>query len=289
MAGRTNPVGAALVARAATLKETRGALLRPGFRRFLVPGLIVAAMVVLFVFSLDRLGFTWARFANGLERLAFILGFMLPPETAGRFWVFADALLETLAIAFLGTLLGALLAFPLSLIAARNVMTMRLVQFTARRGLDTIRAIDTLIWALIFVSVVGLGPFAGVLAIAASDMGGFAKLFSEAMEAADRRPQDGVRAAGAGRAGEVTFGLLPQVLPVMISQVLYFFESNTRSATIIGIVGAGGIGLFLADLIRTGEWQQVSMIVVMILVVVSAIDLISARLRFAIIGRTTLP
>jgi phosphonate transport system permease protein len=280
-----NPVGAALAARAATLKDTRRALLHPGLGRFVVPLLIVLAMAAVFLYGLDRLGFTWARFASGLERLAYILRFMLPPITEGRFWVFADAIVETLAIAFLGTMLGAILAFPLSLIAARNVMTMRAVQFLSRRGLDSIRAIDTLIWALIFVSVVGLGPFAGVLAIAASDIGGFAKLFSEAMEASDRKPQDGVRASGANRAGEVTFGLLPQVLPVMISQVLYVFESNTRSATIIGIVGAGGIGLFLSDLIRTGEWQQVSTIILMVLVVVTAIDQVSSRLRFAIIGR----
>lgn len=288
MAAGINPVGAALAARAEGLNDSRRDLLHPGLGRYLVPVLVVIAMTILFVYSLDRLGFTWARFANGVERLGYILQFMLPPITEGRFWVFAHAIAETLAIAMLGTILGAVLAFPLSLIAARNVMTMRIVQFTARRGLDSIRAIDTLIWALIFVSVVGLGPFAGVLAIAASDIGGFAKLFSEAMEASDRKPQEGVRASGASRGGEVTFGLLPQVLPVMISQVLYVFEANTRSATIIGIVGAGGIGLFLSDLIRTGEWQQVSAIILMILVVVTLIDQISARLRFAIIGRTSL-
>ncbi|MFN6978227.1 MAG: phosphonate ABC transporter, permease protein PhnE, partial [Gemmobacter sp.] len=269
---RENPVGAALAARAATLGPERAALLRPGLRRYLAPALIVAAMLLVYLYSLDRLGFTFERFLNGAERLGYILYFMLPPITEGRFWVFASAIGETVAIALIGTALGALLAFPLSLLAARNVMTMRIVQFSSRRGLDAIRGIDTLIWALIFVNVVGLGPFAGVLAIAASDIGGFAKLFSEAMEATDRKPQEGVRAAGSSRAGEVTFGLIPQVLPVMISQILYVFESNTRSATIIGIVGAGGIGLFLSDLIRTGEWQQVSTIILMILVVVSVID-----------------
>ena len=131
----------------------------------------------------------------------------------------------------------------------------------------------------------GLGPFAGVLAIAVSDFGAFGKLFSEAFEGADRRQVEGIRAAGGGRLEEIRFGLVPQVLPVIAGQVLYFIESNVRSATIIGIVGAGGIGLQLAEQIRVLEWQKVSFLILMILVAVAAIDWISNKLRFAIIGR----
>jgi phosphonate transport system permease protein len=137
----------------------------------------------------------------------------------------------------------------------------------------------------LWVSAVGLGPFAGVLAIACSDIGIFGKLFSEAIEACERGPADGVRATGGSRTQVVRWGVLPQVLPVMASQVLYFFESNTRSATIIGIVGAGGIGLHLSEQIRLLEWQQVSFLVLLILLAVMAIDWISTRLRFAIMGR----
>ena len=190
-----------------------------------------------------------------------------------------------LSIAFLGTLGGALLAFPVSLLAARNVVANRIVHLLTRRSLDTIRGVDTLIWALIWVGVVGLGPFAGILAVICSDFGTFGKLFSEAIEAADKNPAEGVRSAGGNHLHGVRFGLLPQVIPILLSQVLYYFESNTRSATIIGIVGAGGIGLQLAEQIRVLEWQKVSFLILLILITVSAIDWISGKLRFAIIGK----
>jgi phosphonate transport system permease protein len=157
-----------------------------------------------------------------------------------------------------------------------------------RRFLDTIRGVDVLIWALIFINVVGLGPFAGILAIAASDFGAFGKLFSEAIENADRKPMEGIVSTGGTKLHALRFGLIPQVFPVIASQVLYYFESNTRSATIIGIVGAGGIGLHLTEQIRVLEWDKVSFLVLMILLTVAAIDWLSTRLRLAIIGRTTL-
>jgi phosphonate transport system permease protein len=214
---------------------------------------------------------------------------MIPPNPGS--WanasLYLHALAETVAIAFLGTLMAAVLAFPLGLLAARNVMMSRVVQFMARRSLDTVRGIDTLVWALIWINVVGLGPFAGVLAIMTPDLGTFGKLYSEAIEAADRKPVEGITAAGGARVHEVRFGLLPQVLPVMLSQVLYYFESNTRSATIIGIVGAGGIGLHLSEQIRTYEWDKVAFLILMILVTVSAIDWLSGRLRHAVIGKSS--
>ena len=118
-----------------------------------------------------------------------------------------------------------------------------------------------------------------------SDLGAYGKLFSEAIEAADRKPVDGVLSAGGSRLHAIRFGMLPQVLPVFASQILYFFESNTRSATIIGIVGAGGIGLQLFEQIRVLEWQQVSFLILMVLITVAAIDWTSQRLRSAIIGQ----
>jgi phosphonate transport system permease protein len=158
--------------------------------------------------------------------------------------------------------------------------------FAVRRVLDVFRGVDVLIWALIFINVVGLGPFAGILAITASDFGSFGKLFSEAIEAAD--PVEGVIARGGTRLHALRFALIPQIFPVIASQVLYYFESNTRSATIIGIVGAGGIGLHLAEQIRILEWNVVAFLVLMILVAVAIIDWVSSRLRFAIIGRAAL-
>jgi len=193
---------------------------------------------------------------------------------------------ETLAIAFLGTLIAALLAAPLSLLAARNTTVSQGLRFVVRRFLDVIRGIDTLIWALVFVGVVGLGPFAGILAMAVSDTGAFGKLFSEAIEATDARERETIVASGGSNWLAVRFGLLPQVFPIIASQILYFFESNTRSATIIGIVGAGGIGLQLSEQIRTYDFDQVAFIVLLILAVVAVIDWISGKLRYAIIGRS---
>lgn len=243
--------------------------------------------VALFLFGLVQLDIPFNRLSDGMVRLGGFLRLMLPPDAGS--WAealkYLHALGETVSIAFLGTLGGALLALPVSLLAARNVVANRIVQFMTRRSLDTIRGVDTLIWALIWVGVVGLGPFAGILAVICSDFGSFGKLFSEAIEAADKNPAEGVRSAGGSHLHGVRFGLLPQVFPILLSQVLYYFESNTRSATIIGIVGAGGIGLQLAEQIRVLEWQKVSFLILLILVTVSAIDWISGKLRFAIIGR----
>ena len=192
---------------------------------------------------------------------------------------------ETLSIAFLGTLTGAALAAPLALFAAQNTSPSRILRLLVRRLLDVIRGVDTLIWALVFVGVVGLGPFAGILAIAVSDTGALGKLFSEAIEATRPRERETVVASGGTALMGVRFGLVPQVLPIIAGQVLYFFESNTRCATIIGIVGAGGIGLQLSEQIRTFDFDQVAFIVLLILAAVAAIDWISGKLRFAIIGR----
>jgi phosphonate transport system permease protein len=248
---------------------------------------VVTALAALLVFAFDRLGFFDGKLLTGMGRVVEIAGLMLPPEP--RDWahlgVFSRALAETVAIALLGTLFAAIISLPIGFLAARNVTTQRIVRFLSRRSLDTIRSVDILVWALIWVNVVGLGPFAGALAIMTADIGTFGKLFSEAIEAADRKPVEGITSAGGGRLLGIRFGIIPEVFPVLASQVLYLFESNTRSASIIGIVGAGGIGLQLAEAIRTLELQETSFIILMILVTVIAIDALSSRLRFAVIGR----
>jgi phosphonate transport system permease protein len=245
--------------------------------------------LALALFSIWWLGISIEQIGPGLAALAKFIALMFPPSTGGHLQLFLRAMGETLAIAFLGTLTAAILAAPLGLLAAKNTTPSLLLRFLIRRLLDTIRGIDTLIWALVFVGVVGLGPFAGILAMAVSDTGAFGKLFSEAVEATEARERETVVASGGNRWMAVRFGLLPQVLPVIASQILYFFESNTRSATIIGIVGAGGIGLQLSEQIRTYDFDQVSFIILLILTAVAAIDWISGKLRFAIIGRTQIP
>ena len=257
---------------------------RPAATRLATPAMIVAAFAV-FIFGLVDLDFSPAKLFAGLNQLGWITLMMIPPDPGASLPAYLSALGETLSIALLGTTIAAVVALPFSLLAARNVIPSGWLRFPVRRAFDSIRGVDTLIWALVWINVVGLGPFAGVLAIAISDFGAFGKLFSEAIETADRKQVEGIRASGGNALHEIRFGLMPQVLPVIAGQVLYFIESNTRSATIIGIVGAGGIGLQLAEQIRVLEWQKVSFLILMILVAVAAIDWISSKLRFAIIGR----
>jgi phosphonate transport system permease protein len=257
---------------------------RPAATRLATPAMIAAAFAV-FVFGLVDLDFSPAKLFAGLSQLGWITLMMIPPDPGSSLPAYLSALGETLSIALLGTTIAAITALPVSLLAARNIIPSGWLRFPVRRFFDSIRGVDTLIWALVWINVVGLGPFAGVLAIALSDFGAFGKLFSEAIEAADKKQVEGIRASGGTALHEIRFGLMPQVLPVIAGQVLYFIESNTRSATIIGIVGAGGIGLQLAEQIRVLEWQKVSFLILMILVAVAAIDWISGKLRFAIIGQ----
>jgi phosphonate transport system permease protein len=257
---------------------------RPLSARLATPAMLIGALGI-FIFGLVDLDFSPARILNGLHQLGWITLMMIPPDPGSSLPLYLTALGETLSIALLGTTIAAVFALPVSLLVARNIVPSNIIRFPIRRFLDSIRGVDTLIWALVWINVVGLGPFAGVLAIAVSDFGAFGKLFSEAIEAADKKQVEGIRASGGNALHEIRFGLMPQVLPVIAGQVLYFIESNTRSATIIGIVGAGGIGLQLAEQIRVLEWQKVSFLILMILVAVAAIDWISGKLRFAIIGR----
>lgn len=250
-----------------------------------MPAVVIGVATILFFAAFPLLEMSPGRFFHGLSELGTIAALMVPPSTGGHFALYFDALLQTLSIALLGTLLAAVFAFPLGFLAARNVVPNWIIHLLARRSLDTVRSIDSLIWALIWVNVVGLGPFAGLLAIATADVGALAKLMSEAIEAADERSVEAVASVGGDRLAQVRFGLLTQVMPVFASQLLYFFESNTRSATIIGIVGAGGIGLHLYEQIRVLEWQQASFLILMVLVTVAIIDFISQRLRAALIGR----
>lgn len=224
------------------------------------------------------------RLWQGSGTLVDVASRMFPPTVGDAFNDYLWALFQTIAMAFLGTIIAAVLAVPLGLMCARNVMPVRIAQFLFRRTSDTLRGIDQVIWALIFVRAVGLGPLAGILAIIISDTGTLAKLFSEAIENADKKQAEGIRACGGNPVQTIRFGIIPQVLPVMLSNVLYIFESNTRSATILGIVGAGGIGFYLADRIRTMLWEEASFIMIMILIAVYVIDWISKLVRRRLIG-----
>lgn len=248
--------------------------------------LVFGFLLLLLIGGLWRMDASPERIFNGLTKLGWLVALMWPPSPGGVLPELLMSLLESLAMAFLGTVLAVVVALPLALLGAGNVIGNVLLRFSVRRLYDGLRGIDTLIWALIFVAAVGMGPFAGILALAVPDIGTLSKLFSEALESADRRQVEAVRAAGANRVLAVRLGLIPQVAPVMLSQILYTLESNARSSTVLGIVGAGGIGLALADRIRINNWDEVAFIVLLILAMVAAIDLVSRRLRLKIIRAT---
>jgi phosphonate transport system permease protein len=238
----------------------------------------------LFLWGLHTLEVTPGRLIEGIGQLGRVFMLMMPPSVTEHVWDYLRAIGETLAMAFLGTLVASLLAVPLALMGARNIMPIGPVRFLVGRSSDVVRGIDSLVWAIFFVSVVGLGPFAGILAIAVNDTGVLTKLYAEAIENTDREQVKGVRATGAGRMQTICFGVLPQVMPVLLGNSLYFLESNVRSATILGVVGAGGIGFFLMDRMMINAWREVALIVILVLVTVACIDALSRLLRRRLIG-----
>lgn len=188
------------------------------------------------------------------------------------------AMVETVQIAIWGTTLAVVIGVPFAILSSSNVCPQWIVQPT-RRLMDTFRAINEIVFALLFVVAVGLGPLAGVLALAVHNIGIIAKLFSEAVEAIDPRPVEGIRATGASRLQEVIFGIIPQVMPLWSSFTLYRFETNVRSATVLGLVGAGGIGQPLYENIRSFAYADTAAIIIIVVLTVMIIDMISAQIR----------
>lgn len=194
-------------------------------------------------------------------------------------------LFETSQMAALATLGGAVVATLLCFPAAANLAPNRAVHFTFRRVLELFRSVPDIVYALILVWTFGVGPLAGILAIALHTVGALGKLFAEVVENADMRPWEAVRAAGGTWAHGVRFAILPQVMPNFLSYVLLRFEINVRGATVIGFVGAGGIGQELYTVISFNYYQEIGAIIVLIILAVSVIDLTSERLRTIAIGR----
>lgn len=248
-------------------------------------------MIGLFLWCLYDFNITPMRVWTGLDRFGTVLSFMFPPHiwtTWASFSEILKGLGETLSIAFLGTLIGVVLAFPLSFLGAKNINRFTFWRQATRRGYDVIRAFEVLILALIFIRAFGLGPLPGILAIAVSEIGTFAKLFSEAIENTSQKPIEGVKSSGGSRLQQIRFGLMPQVSPVMLSILLYNFESNVRSGTILGIVGAGGIGFLLSDRISAYKWDEAWSIIFLIIAMVYVIDALSGWIRSRLIGKSEL-
>ena len=217
------------------------------------------------------------RLVRGLPWIADFLRRMLPPDLAVLPAAVKGAVL-TVEIALLGTVTAAVLALPLGFLSARNVAPPP-VFYPARTVLNLFRSVDTLVYALIFVAAVGLGPFPGVLAVVAYTTTSLAKLYSEAIEGIEPGPVDAITATGATRLQVLRYGVLPQVLPLFLSYILYRLESNIRAATILGFVGAGGIGFYLQTYLRTIDYPAASTVLLVTVVMVMVVDAASSRLR----------
>lgn len=192
----------------------------------------------------------------------------------------AWAMFETVLMAFLGTFGAALIALPIAFLAAKNFTPLRSVRFAFRRVFDFLRGVDGLIWTIVLSRAFGPGPLTGALAILLTDTGSFGKMFSEALENVDGKQIEGVASTGAAGPHRYRFGVIPQVAPVLLSQVLYFLESNTRSATIIGAITGGGIGLLLTQaMITQKDWEEVSYYIILVVLTVMLMDSFSGWLR----------
>jgi phosphonate transport system permease protein len=211
--------------------------------------------------------------SNMLEYLA---GFLRPDFTEWRGYLYQTGI--TLQIAIWGTAMAIVAAVPCGLLSSANLFPFW-VHHPIRRIMDACRSINEMIFAMLFISAVGLGPFAGVLALFMHTLGVLSKLFSEAVETIDPQPVEGIRSTGASPLQEIAYGILPQVIPLWISYSLYRFESNVRSASVVGMVGAGGIGMLLWDDIRSFNYGATAAILIVLVVVVSLTDLGSAYIR----------
>ena len=207
---------------------------------------------------------------------AYVSGFLTPDFSEWPQYVHQTAV--TIQIAMWGTLLAVIGAVPLGLLSATNVAPFWVYQ-PVRRAMDACRSINEMIFAMLFISAVGLGPFAGVLALFMHTLGTLAKLFSEAVEAIDPQPVEGIRATGANKIQEIAYGIIPQVVPLWISYTLYRFESNVRSASVVGMVGAGGIGMLLWDAIRSFNYAATAAMLIILVAVVILMDLGSTCIR----------
>lgn len=262
-------------------------------RRMLMGVAIVAALVVASAWMAEVRPVVFftniGKFTSYIGRIFFLdSGQLVFTDIREWFWGLGKWLRlmgETLLIAYLGTVLGALGAFLLCFAAADNLVRSPVIKFCARRFLEFCRTVPELVFALIFVVAFGLGPLPGVLALAIHTMGALGKLFFEVVENIDMKPVEGVSATGAGWVQTVRFAVVPQILSNFASYALLRFEINVRSSTIIGFVGAGGIGQDLLEAVRKFYYSDVSAIIVLIIVTVAIIDLVTERVRHALIGR----
>lgn len=222
-------------------------------------------------------GFNPEKLLTGIPNMGNFLSRLFPP-TFDKFPIIAKLLIETLQMAVVGTVLGALASLLLSFGAASNIAP-RWIYLSCRWILNVLRSIPELIFALMFVSAVGLGPFAGILAIVLGSIGSIGKVYAEAMESVQPGPVEALTAVGANKRQIISYAVLPQAAPLLVSHTLLLFEGNVRGATILGLVGAGGIGLELTTAMRMYDYGHLCAIIISIIVLVTLIDRASAFIR----------
>jgi phosphonate transport system permease protein len=250
-------------------------------RAFAIPrtrvllGAPVAVLVLLW--SMGGAEFNFVELGEGTANMGEFLSRLFPPSFT-KFGVIVELLVETLQMAVVGTVLGAGLSLAVAFAAASNIAP-RWLYYPARWAMNIIRSVPDLVFALMFVSAVGLGPFAGILAMTLGSLGSIGKIFAEAMESVDRGPVVAMQAVGASKRQVVQYGVLPQAAPLLVSYTLLLFEGNVRGATILGLVGAGGIGLELTTAMRMYDYGHLSAIIICIIVLVTVIDQGSALIR----------
>ncbi len=251
-------------------------------------GLILASLIALLAFGFHAVEFNLSVLLEKAPFMNLILGRAIRPDFQGILGDVLKATTITVATAFVGTSLAALIALPLSLLAARNLtfksVLGRILYVLTRVGFNINRGVDTLILALVFVSAVGLGPFAGVLAMAIHSSADLGKLYSEAIENAEKGPIEALEASGAPGTSVVRWAVLPQILPLLVSYTVYRFEINFRVSAILGFVGAGGIGFLIQETMRSGKYEQLGVCVLVVIVMVNVLDFISALVRRRLIG-----
>ena len=245
----------------------------------------LAVLVVAAAFlgwSANNLELSVGGFLRAMPVIGDYLARMVPPD-----WRALDELcgptLDTLCIAVWGIVIATVIGFPLGALAARNLTSSRVLRTSASTILNILRSISELIWAVFFVAAVGLGPFPGALALGVNFGGILGRLYAEAIENIDPKPLEAMRATGAGHVQTILFAMLPQVMPQIVSYNLYWFEVGVRSATVLGMIGAGGIGFELVTTIRLYEFPATAAILLLILALVTIIDQVSAVLRKRIV------
>jgi phosphonate transport system permease protein len=247
-------------------------------RRMAVRLALGAVIVPILWLSAARIRLSATSLVEGIPNMIDFFGRMFPPDLS-FFGLLVDPALETIQIAAWGTVIAVVASAPLALLAAHNTTPHAAIYFVTRMFLNLLRSINELIYALILVSAVGLGPFPGVLAIALHATGMLAKFVAEEIEHVDRGQVEALQAAGAGRTQIIMFAILPQVIPAVVGYILYRFDVSIRSATVLGLVGAGGLGFSLIKTMKLFKYHETAACILVIIVLIWAADWMSGHLR----------